>query len=172
MKDKNCPQVSTILEVCSQLLRIVQQSNVPDTANKEAAFLSPSNGTLLTTNIYKESTVKCRTVQMVVHMPKILNFIVTEEIILTQTYPWIKLLSVSTILSPNTGFPSQTQSTHKQVANVLKTSKEEWLILNMWTFERGKKQIVNPETIKVTLHKTLKTNMPFKKLVFKQGRIS
>lgn len=31
MKDKNCPQVSTILEACSQLLSIVQQSNVPDT---------------------------------------------------------------------------------------------------------------------------------------------
>lgn len=31
MKDKNCPQVRTILEVCSQLLSIVQQSNGPDT---------------------------------------------------------------------------------------------------------------------------------------------
>lgn len=31
LKDKNCPQVSTILEVCSQLLSIVQQSNGPDT---------------------------------------------------------------------------------------------------------------------------------------------
>lgn len=30
-EDKNCPQVSTILEVCSQLLSIVQQSNGPDT---------------------------------------------------------------------------------------------------------------------------------------------
>lgn len=42
-----------------------------------------------------------------------------------QTYPWIKLVSFSTTLFPNTAFPSQTQSTHKQVANVLKTSKEE-----------------------------------------------
>lgn len=30
-EDKNCPKVSTILEVCSQLLSIVQQSNGPDT---------------------------------------------------------------------------------------------------------------------------------------------
>lgn len=30
-EDKNCPQVSTIPEICSQLLSIVQQSNGPDT---------------------------------------------------------------------------------------------------------------------------------------------
>lgn len=71
-KDKNCPKVSTILEVCSQILSIVQQSNGPDTqAIKRLLFVSPSNITLLTTDIYKESTVKCKTAQMVVHMPKI-----------------------------------------------------------------------------------------------------
>lgn len=54
--------------------------------NEEAAFVSPSNSTLVTTDIYKGSTVKCKTVQMVVHMPKILKFIVTEEISLLRKF--------------------------------------------------------------------------------------
>lgn len=92
--------------------------------NKEAAFVSPSNSTLLTTDIYRESTVKCKTVQMVVHMPKILKVIATEEIILLCKFiHGSNSLSFSTILSQNTRLPGQTQSTHKQVANVLKTQR-------------------------------------------------
>lgn len=74
MKGQDCPQPGTFLEICSHLLSIVQQFKCSRYRGKEeAAFVSVSNITSLTTDIYKESTVKCRTVQMVVHMPTVLK---------------------------------------------------------------------------------------------------